>query len=251
MTAVPFLPLGPPQKAGRDRTPTPAPYVLREQFALARLQLHPERHQPFRPRVPLKAAPNHLSTAGPNRGPGRQVSGLSASAVGWGHPPHSTTVSTRSSSSAAASSAATTWLPAGPEPCAFRRELPTPIERHALVDQLIIELVRHSVAEEKYLYPVVRRVLPDGDTLADRALEEHTAAEELMNALDGAHHFDAAQLDTAARALMTRVYRHFQDEEAVVFPRLRAALSAQEHKLLAPGTALVDRVCDWLSGRTT
>lgn len=38
--------------------------------------------------------------------------------------------------------------------------------RRDLADHVIAELVRHSVAEEQYLYPAARKALPDGDTVA-------------------------------------------------------------------------------------
>lgn len=42
-------------------------------------------------------------------------------------------------------------------------------QRADLVEQVTIELVRHSVAEEQWLYPAVRDTLPDGDGLAGQA----------------------------------------------------------------------------------
>src|SRR5215510_13727282 len=53
-----------------------------------------------------------------------------------------------------------------------------------LVDHVIVELVRHSVAEEQDLYPVARRVLPDGDKMADHELEEHAEAERVTKSLE-------------------------------------------------------------------
>ncbi|MGW6505875.1 hemerythrin domain-containing protein [Nonomuraea angiospora] len=37
-----------------------------------------------------------------------------------------------------------------------------------LAEKLVIELVRHSVAEEEYLYPAVREYVPGGGKLADQ-----------------------------------------------------------------------------------
>src|SRR2546430_4845699 len=54
--------------------------------------------------------------------------------------------------------------------------------RTELRDKVITELVRHSVAEEQYLYPTARKALPGGDQLADREIEEHAAAERVMKA---------------------------------------------------------------------
>jgi hemerythrin superfamily protein len=51
-------------------------------------------------------------------------------------------------------------------------------------DQVITELVGHWVVEEQHLYPAVRRQVPDGDRLADRAIADHATMEELLKALE-------------------------------------------------------------------
>ncbi|MFC9227519.1 hemerythrin domain-containing protein [Streptomyces decoyicus] len=58
--------------------------------------------------------------------------------------------------------------------------------RRRLADALTIELVRHSVAEEQYLYPAVRNHLQGGHSLADKALADHARLEHLLNDLQ--HH---------------------------------------------------------------
>src|SRR4051795_13559280 len=40
---------------------------------------------------------------------------------------------------------------------------PAPEERRDLADTLISELVRHSVAEEMYVYPAIKEHLPNGE----------------------------------------------------------------------------------------
>ena len=48
---------------------------------------------------------------------------------------------------------------------------------------VVAELSRHLSAEEQYLYPAVRKVVPDGDLLADRELaEDHDLLVTLRNA---------------------------------------------------------------------
>ncbi|MFJ6213475.1 hemerythrin domain-containing protein [Streptomyces sp. NPDC092296] len=151
------------------------------------------------------------------------------------------------------------------------------VQQRELVDHMIIELVRHTIAEEEYLYPAIRRVLPSGDAIADREIAEHAEAERTMNALDGMspEHADFRPL---VEALEEEIRAHVREEEDDVFPRLEQALSpeerrtlgqkvirAKEHapthphphapdkppfnKALAPGAALVDRVRDHLTGR--
>jgi hemerythrin superfamily protein len=150
--------------------------------------------------------------------------------------------------------------------------------RREVADAVIAELVRHSVAEEQYLYPAARRVLPDGDELADHEIREHAEAEETMKSLEGLDAGDPAFDHTVATLI--RQIRHHLQEEGNLFPRLRAACSRDElrelghkielakkigptrphpsapdtppwNKVLAPGAGLVDRVRDALSGRAT
>ncbi len=151
--------------------------------------------------------------------------------------------------------------------------------RSELRDKVITELVRHSVAEEMYLYPTTRKVLPGGDQLADREIEEHAAAERLMKDLEKVDPQDA-RFDDLLTQLITDVRGHVGEEETDLFPRLEAAGSDQElaelgakvqqakklaptrphpsapdtppmNKVMGPPMGLVDRVRDALSGRAT
>ncbi|MET8147110.1 hemerythrin domain-containing protein [Actinoplanes sp. NPDC049668] len=48
-----------------------------------------------------------------------------------------------------------------------------PERRQDISEAAITELVRHSVAEEQYLYPAARKALPDGDEIAEHEIAEH------------------------------------------------------------------------------
>lgn len=149
--------------------------------------------------------------------------------------------------------------------------------RKTLADQAIMELVRHSVAEESYLYPAVRKQLPEGDTIADRELEDHAAAERTMKDLEGCD-ADDPRFDALMGKLMAEIREHIADEENNLFPRLRATCTPEmlgelgdkvrtakktaptrphpsapdkppANKLLAPGVGLVDRLRDMMTGR--
>ncbi|MEU7560425.1 hemerythrin domain-containing protein [Streptomyces eurythermus] len=150
-------------------------------------------------------------------------------------------------------------------------------ERKNLCDQATIELVRHSVAEEAYLYPAVREHVAGGDALADKEIEDHAKAEQIMKDLEGCQ-ADDPRFDTLMTQLMSEIRSHVTDEEQNLFPRLEAACpqdalmelgdkvrrakqtaptrphpSAPDtppaEKLLAPGVGLIDRLRDALSGR--
>ncbi len=155
----------------------------------------------------------------------------------------------------------------------------SPQHRRELVDHVIAELVRHSVAEEQYMYPAAREALPDGDSVADHELEEHAEAEKVMKDLDGLD-ADDPRFDELLAKLMSEIRHHIQDEEADLLPRLQASCSQEQlrelgekvvqakkmaptrphpsapdkppaNKLLSPGAAPVDRMRDALTGRAT
>jgi hypothetical protein len=73
-------------------------------------------------------------------------------------------------------------------------------ERRLLLDQLTIELVRHSVAEEQHLYPAH---LTGGDAIADDELADHAHREERADV-------------TTAREIMTPGTECIGAEEAVL-----------------------------------
>ncbi|WP_059009168.1 hemerythrin domain-containing protein [Streptomyces specialis] len=149
--------------------------------------------------------------------------------------------------------------------------------RKLLADQVTIELIRHSIAEEVHLYPAVREHLTDGDRIADKEIDDHATAEQIMKELEG-HDADDPEFDRLIDQLMMEIRSHIQDEEDNLFPALRLSCPEEElerlgdkarhtkktaptrphpaapdkppfNKLLAPGTGLVDRARDALSGR--
>jgi hemerythrin superfamily protein len=148
-----------------------------------------------------------------------------------------------------------------------------------LVEHVITELVRHSVAEEQYLYPTVRRVLPNGDQLADHELKEHAEAEEVMKAIEKTDAQDPS-FDELVGKLIEDIRHHVQEEESDLLPKLRTACDAAEldelgekfetskkmaptrphpsapdrppaNKILGPGVGLIDRMRDAITGRNT
>ncbi|MEV5953411.1 hemerythrin domain-containing protein [Streptomyces sp. NPDC051987] len=149
--------------------------------------------------------------------------------------------------------------------------------RKLYADQATMELVRHSVAEEAYLYPAVREHVEGGGALADKELEDHAKAEQIMKDLESCEP-DDARFDSLLTSLMSEIRMHVEDEEQNLFPRLRAACPPDAlddlgdkvrqakktaptrphpaapdkppaNKMLAPGAGLVDRLRDALTGR--
>ena len=154
-----------------------------------------------------------------------------------------------------------------------------PMIRRDLTDTAISELVRHAVAEEMYVYPAMRKYLPDGEKAVEHDIEEHKELERAMKQLEAAD-VSSAEFDAALRQLETLLADHVRDEESQQFPELRRSVSHEElrelagkvetakklaptrphpgapnselfHKLVGPGVGLVDRLRDKLTGRAT
>lgn len=150
-------------------------------------------------------------------------------------------------------------------------------DRKNLAEQVIIELVRHSVAEEQYLYPATREWIDGGDEIADKETAEHAEAEQLMKEIEN-READDPEFDRLIGTLMSEVRHHIEEEEGDLFFRLKTSVSPAQleelgakieqakkvaptrphptapdtpplNKVLGPGTGLVDRARDAISGR--
>ncbi|WP_331763129.1 MULTISPECIES: hemerythrin domain-containing protein [unclassified Streptomyces] len=95
------------------------------------------------------------------------------------------------------------------------------------VDEVTIELVRHSVAEEQYLYPAVREHIDGGDRLADKEIADHGRVEKILKQLERVD-TDDPQMSTMLQQLMDEVAAHVQDEENNIFPMLRRACTPKQ-----------------------
>ncbi len=96
------------------------------------------------------------------------------------------------------------------------------------IDRLVFS---HAFAEETVIWPVVRRVLPDGEALTLRIEKEHQEVNELVSALerDGlGHPARPARLSRLVEVLREDV----RDEEDVLFPRLQEKVGAEELRRL-------------------
>jgi hemerythrin-like domain-containing protein len=152
-------------------------------------------------------------------------------------------------------------------------------QRRDLADTLISEVVRHAVAEEMYVYPAIRKYLPNGEEVAEHDTEEHKELEQTMKKLEGPD-ADSAEFSQILAEFESSLRHHADDEEREQFPELRARIPREElvelagkveaakklaptrphplapnnevfHKLVGPGVGLVDRLRDKLTGRST
>jgi hemerythrin superfamily protein len=97
--------------------------------------------------------------------------------------------------------------------------------RKDLVEQVTIELVRHSVAEEAEVYPRIKEKVSAAE--AERAKQEHAEAEETMKRLEGLQPDDPA-FDDQLATLMQEIRGHVAEEEGEMFPHMRTVFSHDE-----------------------
>jgi Hemerythrin HHE cation binding domain len=148
-----------------------------------------------------------------------------------------------------------------------------------LTDVVVATLSRHLSAEEQYLYPAIRRVVPGGDDLAARELaEDHgllVTLQQLQRAGRDGPEFDRLRAEVAAA-----VRRHVAADAEELLPVLaqmvpiedlirvgnRVEVAAEAaptrphpgtpssppwNKVVDPAVAVLDKVRDVVTNRTT
>ena len=111
-------------------------------------------------------------------------------------------------------------------------------------DRVLISLYRlvfpHAFAEESVLWPVIRRVLPEGEALTLQVEEEHQEVNELVTRLDG------DDLGTTERRQLLERLVHVlredvRDEEDTLLPGLQAKLTVRQLRQLGMAWEAVRR----------
>jgi hypothetical protein len=99
----------------------------------------------------------------------------------------------------------------------------------------------HAFAEEAVLWPVIRRVLPDGEELTLRVEREHQAINELVRLMERMPAGSAGR-QTALERMAELLAEDVRDEEDLLLPRLQAALSPWHLRLLGISWEVVRRI---------
>jgi hemerythrin superfamily protein len=119
----------------------------------------------------------------------------------------------------------------------YERGLQGPQAKREVVDRITRELSIHAAIEEAYFYPEVTKALGEGGELVDESLHEHQEVKEILAALEDMDPTEAGY-DQKVASLIADVRHHVEEEEGEMFPKLRAALSAEQ--LADIGEKLVD-----------
>ncbi|HWT25132.1 MAG TPA: hemerythrin domain-containing protein [Solirubrobacteraceae bacterium] len=101
--------------------------------------------------------------------------------------------------------------------------------RKDVADQVTIELVRHSVAEEVLVYPQVDRKVSAEQ--AERARKEHAEAEETLARLEKLD-ADDPRFDDELATLMREIREHIAEEEGEMFAHMRQVIDADDLRKL-------------------
>src|SRR5215210_3783193 len=101
--------------------------------------------------------------------------------------------------------------------------------RKEVTEQVTIELVRHSVAEEVLVYPKVEDQVSAEE--AEHARKEHAEAEETLQRLEKLDADDPA-FDDELATLMAEIRHHIEDEEGEMFAHMREVIDADELRKL-------------------
>jgi hemerythrin superfamily protein len=101
--------------------------------------------------------------------------------------------------------------------------------RKTLTEQVTIELVRHSVAEEVLVYPNVEDKV--GADEVEHAREEHAEAEETLQRLEKLD-ADDPDFDDELATLMKEIRHHIEDEEGEMFKHMRETIAKDDLRKL-------------------
>src|SRR5215208_8243048 len=95
--------------------------------------------------------------------------------------------------------------------------------RKDLTEQVTVELVRHSVAEEVLVYPQVDEEVSADE--AEHAREEHAEAEKTLQRLEKLD-ADDPRFDDELATLMEEIRHYIEDEEGQMFAKMRETIDA-------------------------
>jgi hemerythrin-like domain-containing protein len=152
-----------------------------------------------------------------------------------------------------------------------------PEQKREMTHTVIAELVRHSVAEEMYVYPVMKKEMPNGAEAVEHDTAEHKQLEREMATLEDLSP-DADGFAEAIGRLEDILRDHVSDEENEHFPELRKNVSQEQlvkmgeqvenakkiaptrphpnapnnelfHKVAGVGVGMIDRLRDRLAGQ--
>jgi hemerythrin superfamily protein len=92
-----------------------------------------------------------------------------------------------------------------------------------VVEIIVRELSKHAALEELMVYPLARKVLPNGDKEIDEHLSEHADVKKTLAALDQLSEGDERTGELMAE-LQKEIEHHVAEEEGELMPQMRNAV---------------------------
>ena len=99
-------------------------------------------------------------------------------------------------------------------------------QRRGIVEILIRELSKHAALEELTVYPLARKLLPEGAVDVDEHLAEHMAVKKTLLALDKLDQ-GADEEKGLVDELQREIAEHVAEEERRFLPAFRGAMDQQ------------------------
>lgn len=96
-----------------------------------------------------------------------------------------------------------------------------------LCEKLVRELSIHSAIEEMIFYPEVKKGIADAKEMVLESLEEHNVIKWELDAIQSLKIGDA-RLDAKIKVLKDAVMHHVEEEENLLFPKVRAQMEASK-----------------------
>ncbi|MGK8486775.1 hemerythrin domain-containing protein [Nocardia asiatica] len=94
--------------------------------------------------------------------------------------------------------------------------------RSELATSLVMAASQHEAVEEQFFWPAVRQALPDGDELADQALEQEDRAKRLLQQIEDSE-AGSGEFEQALTEFIVALREHIEFEQGRVWPPLREA----------------------------
>ena len=111
--------------------------------------------------------------------------------------------------------------------------------RNDLVEQVTMELARHSVAEEVLVYPAVADKISEEEV--EHAREEHAEAEETLAKLEKLDP-DSDAFDDELTTLIAEIRHHIKDEEDGMFTEMRKTFSDDDLRKMGSRVEMFKKV---------
>ncbi|MGK8520140.1 hemerythrin domain-containing protein [Nocardia asteroides] len=113
--------------------------------------------------------------------------------------------------------------------------------RSDLATSLVIAASQHEAVEEQFFWPAVRQALPDGDELADQAIEQEDSAKRLLQRIERSE-AGSSEFEQALTEFITALRDHIEFEQGRVWPPFREAASPATMEELGEKMATAKKV---------